>query len=198
MKLILIRHGKTEANERHLYCGSTDISLSENGKSEMMHRRENTVYPNPDGFRILTSGMKRCEETLEILYGKVTHETDCAFCEMDFGAFEMRSYEEMKNDPDYIAWISGDNEANITPGGESGNMMTARVIEGVNRLIEEGGDTLLVTHGGVIAAIMASLFPNAGKNRYEWQPKPGEGYMVDTETNTYDIIKNREKTDSHR
>ena len=30
--ICLIRHGKTEANERHLYCGSTDLSLSEKGR----------------------------------------------------------------------------------------------------------------------------------------------------------------------
>ena len=28
MTIYLIRHGKTEANEKHLYCGSTDLSLS--------------------------------------------------------------------------------------------------------------------------------------------------------------------------
>ena len=33
MTIYLIRHGKTEANERLLYCGSTDLSLTEVGKS---------------------------------------------------------------------------------------------------------------------------------------------------------------------
>ena len=188
MKLILIRHGKTEANEKHLYCGSTDIPLSEGGRAELFHKKETTACPNITGYCILTSGMKRCEETLEILYGNIPHETDAHFCEMNFGAFEMRSYEEMKNDPDYIAWISGDNEANITPGGESGNIMTARVIDGLQRLIEDGRDTLLVTHGGVIAAIMADLFPDEGKNRYEWQPKPGGGYVIDITDKQYEAI----------
>lgn len=35
MKLYLIRHGKTEANERHLYCGSTDLPLSNAGIREL-------------------------------------------------------------------------------------------------------------------------------------------------------------------
>ena len=35
-----------------------------------------------------------------------------------------------------------------------------------------------VTHGGVIAAIMAACFPGEGKNRYQWQPKPGRGYCL--------------------
>lgn len=191
MKLILIRHGKTEANEKHLYCGSTDLPLSENGKAELTERKSAVEYPSIEGFRILTSGMRRCEETLSILYGDIPHETDPAFREMNFGAFEMRSYEEMKNDPDYIAWITGDNEANVTPGGESGNRMTERVINGLNRLIEEDRDTLLVTHGGVIAAIMAYLFAEEGRNRYEWQPKPGGGYLVDTQKLAYCPVENK-------
>ena len=185
MKLILIRHGKTEANEKHLYCGSTDLPLSENGKAELTERKSAVEYPSIEGFRILTSGMRRCEETLSILYGDIPYETDPAFREMNFGAFEMRSYEEMKNDPDYIAWISGDNESNVTPGGESGNIMTARVIRSLERLISDGQDTLLVTHGGVVAAIMSHLFPDEGKNRYEWQPKPGVGYEIDMGSSSY-------------
>ena len=188
MKLILIRHGKTAANEKHLYCGSTDLSLSEGGKAELTERKNTVEYPSLDGFRILSSGMRRCEETLAILFSEIPHETDTAFREMDFGAFEMRSYEEMKLDPAYIAWITGDNEANVTPGGESGNLMTERVIDGLNRLTDAGQDTLLVTHGGVIAAIMAHLFADEDKNRYEWQPKPGVGYMIDLGTGIYTII----------
>ena len=185
MKLILIRHGNTEASEKHLYCGSTDLPLSDAGRAALEERKKTTSYPAADGLRVLTSGMRRCEETLLLLYGEIPHETDPAFREMDCGAFEMRSYEEMKDDPDYIAWITGDNEANVCPGGESGQIMTARVLEGLRKLIADGRDTLLVTHGGVIAAIMAHLFPEEGKNRYKWQPKPGRGYEIETGTKRY-------------
>ena len=162
--------------------------MSESGKTELLVKKQSIPYPDITGFRVLTSGMIRCEETLSILFGNIPHEMDASFREMDFGAFEMRSYEEMKNDPDYIAWISGDNEANLTPGGESGNLMTARVICGLNRLIADGSDMLLVTHGGVIASIMAYLFAGEGKNRYEWQPKPGGGYEIDVKEKQYTVI----------
>ena len=39
-------------------------------------------------------------------------------------------------------------------------------------------DTVIVTHGGVIASIMEHLFPHEKKNRYQWQPKPGDGYAI--------------------
>ena len=188
MKLILIRHGNTEASEKHLYCGSTDLPLSDKGKAALLERKAALGVPELDGFRVVTSGMRRCEETLALLYGIIPHEADPAFREMDCGAFEMRSYEEMKDDPAYIAWISGDNEANVCPGGESGQIMTARVLAGLDRLIADGRDTLLVTHGGVIAAIMAHLFPEEGKNRYEWQPKPGGEYEIELGTEHYRAI----------
>ena len=181
MKLILIRHGNTEANEKHLYCGSTDLPLSEAGKAALSPR----ALPDLPGLRIVTSGLARCEQTLEALYGDVPHEQDPAFREMDFGAFEMRSYEQMKDESAYQAWISGDNEANICPGGESGNQMKARVLAGLERLRSDGRDTLLVTHGGVIAAVMAHLFPEENKNRYQWQPAPGGGYIADLDKKTY-------------
>lgn len=188
MKLILIRHGKTEANEKHLYCGSTDLSLSEAGVNELLELKQTKKYPSAEKMRVITSGMKRCEETLTLLYGELPHDTNPNFREMDFGEFEMRSYEQMKNDPAYIAWISGDNDSNVTPGGESGVMMTARVIRAFDDIKNAGKDTLLVTHGGVIAAIMTHLFHEENKNRYQWQPSEGGGYEIELDSKTYKSI----------
>ena len=181
MKLILIRHGKTEANEKRLYCGSTDVPLCEAGRAELSARRREGRLPDAGGCRIITSPLVRCTETLYILYGVRDAETDADLKEMDLGAFEMHSYEELKDDPAYQAWIAGDNEANITPGGESGQMLCARALRALSRILADGRDTLAVTHGGVIAAIMAHLFPEEKKNRYEWQPDGGGGYVIDTE-----------------
>ena len=95
---------------------------------------------------------------------------------MDFGVFEMHTYEELKDRRDYQAWLTGDNMANIPPEGESGNQMTQRVLSALPDLLKE--DTVLITHGGVIAAMMERLFPEEQKNRYQWQPAPGRGYAV--------------------
>ena len=179
MKLVLLRHGATAANEAHVYCGAADPGLSAAGKTALINRKKTFRYPGIRGMHVITSGMKRCEETLSVLYGDVPHETDCAFREMNFGVFEMRSYEELKTDPLYLDWIAGDNETNIAPGGESGEIMTQRVRAGLERLLRENRDVLLVTHGGVIAAIMSDLFPAEKKNRYEWQPSFGGGYVAD-------------------
>ena len=168
--IYLIRHGKTEANEKHLYCGSTDLPLSNLGAEELRKLRYNVPVRN-----FVTSGMKRTEETLRILFGDVPHTQNPELREVDFGSFEMHSYEELKENSAYLHWISGNNEENIPPHGESGNQMKKRVLSAFAEIPEE---TAIISHGGVIAAIMESLFPEEHKNRYEWQPKPGHGYLL--------------------
>lgn len=170
MSIYLIRHGKTEANESRLYCGSTDLPLSERGAEELKSLSY-SIQPE----RFLTSGMKRTEETLKILFGNVPFFVDTRFREVDFGSFEMKSYAQLKDEPAYQAWISGDNEANVPPNGESGAQMTCRVLEAFREMPD---GTALIAHGGVIAAIMASLFPEEGKHRYQWQPENGYGYEI--------------------
>lgn len=174
MTVYLIRHGRTDANERHLYCGSTDLPLSKEGKAALATQPKINIKAS----RFITSGMRRCDETLAILFGSVPYEVIADFREIDFGAFEMRSYQELKNDPAYQAWLSSDPEISPPPGGESGAQMTARVLAAYKAVEDRKEDTVIVTHGGVIAAIMGSLFPEEGKNRYEWQPKPGAGYAI--------------------
>ena len=170
MTIYLIRHGKTEANEKRLYCGSTDLSLSEMGRGELAQ-----LHYDIENVRFLTSGMKRTNETLHILFGDVPYEVDSRFREVDFGIFEMRNYEELKDTLDYQAWLTGDNESNVPPHGESGLQMKKRVLAALSEIRE---DACIITHGGVIAAIMEQLFPDENKNRYEWQPQPGHGYAI--------------------
>jgi alpha-ribazole phosphatase len=110
------------------------------------------------------------------LFGDVAYEEDPRFREVDFGIFEMHSYEELKDTNEYRSWCKGDNETNIPPGGESGLQMKHRVLEAFSEINE---DTVVICHGGVIAAIMEHLFPEENKTRYDWQPKNGCGYIIE-------------------
>ena len=74
MSIYLIRHGKTEANEKRLYCGRTDLSLSAAGREELLSVRYD-ITPE----RFVTSGMKRTDETLQILFGNVPFSVDVRF-----------------------------------------------------------------------------------------------------------------------
>lgn len=173
MKLFLLRHGLTEANERHLYYGRTDLPLSEAGRAALR-----ACAAPPAVVRYFTSGLLRTEQTLEILCGSVPHTVLPGLREMDFGTFEMKSYMELKGNPDFQRWCEGDNEANRCPGGESANEVTQRALAALSPVLADGLDTLCVTHGGVIAGVLAHWF---GGNRFDWTPQPGCGYCVEAE-----------------
>jgi len=179
MKVYLIRHGRTTANEQWLYAGFTDVELSEGGKTDLADMALQKKYPDVSNLKIYTSGLKRTEQTLNILFGDKEHTALESFKEMNFGDFENRSYEMMKNDPAYIKWCEGDNLKNVCPNGESGFQMAERVFTALHKLLDKKADCLVVCHGGPIAAIMLTLFHEEGKNWYDYQPKNGEGYEIE-------------------
>ncbi len=187
-KLYLLRHGLTRGNLERLYYGSTDLPLCEEGLRQLNALREQGGYPSPEGLLIVTSGMLRTEQTLAAIYGDIAHERWPELREMDFGAFEMKRYEQLKDRADYQSWLSGDMAENHTPGGESEREVFARVLAALARLQAQPRDVLAVVHGGTAVAIMSALFPNEGKNRYEWQPKPGFGYEIDMKNLQYRMI----------
>ncbi len=189
--ILLLRHGSTEANERFLYCGITDISLTDKGKNDLLKkakRYQNRLAvcqkSNAVKTKYFTSGMKRTNETVEILFNTRSYVCLPDFREMNFGIYEMKSYEELKDRTDYKEWISGDYYSNVPKDGESGNRMKERVLSAFDKLSNEletepeGMMYVLVCHGGVIAAIMEYLFPYENRNLYEWQPKRGCGYLL--------------------
>ncbi|MBR3301775.1 MAG: histidine phosphatase family protein [Firmicutes bacterium] len=179
MKLYLIRHGRTQANVTYTYCGRTDIPLSEDGKELLAKMRAEGGYPDPQGLDVYTTGMIRTEQTLRILFGEIPHKLKRSFREMDFGEFEGRTYEDLKDVPEYQAWINGDHMSNVCPGVECGNIMERRVLRGLNALLRKGRDAMVVCHGGTIAIIFQHFFPDSGLNWYEIQPANGTGYMIE-------------------
>ena len=177
-EVLLLRHGRTEANEKRQYCGSTDQPLSAKGREEIENKA--ALY-GPLRGSLYTSGMRRTDGTMEILAGPAcTYRREPGLREMDFGGFEGKTYEELCPDPDYRRWICGDNERNRCPGGESGEQMEERVRRTFDRILREdpAQRIVIVTHGGPIAGLMRHFFPEEDKNRYEWQPGCGEGYLL--------------------
>ena len=178
--IYLFRHGITEGNKRRLYYGSSDIPLIEEGIEAIKTRREAGIYPDLSGFEVITTDLKRTEQTLFEMYGReVPHETDPRMREFSFGDFEMKSYEQLKDREDYQDWITGDNWRNICPNGESGEIMLERSLVAMEDYI--GKDCIIVCHGGVIAGLMLTWFPGdeTAEHFYAWQPKPSEGYRID-------------------
>lgn len=178
--LYLIRHGKTHCNEQRLYCGSTDVSLSEVGIKELEGLKNEFDYPICK--LNFTSGAKRANETFEILYPNINYDKRLGFWEYNFGEFEMKSYETLKEDNNYIQWISDESKEVTCPGGESKKQFYERLkntfLEFINELSRlNENEALIVCHGGTIGTLL-ELFYDDSKDFYSYQPSCGRGYKV--------------------
>ncbi len=178
MILHLIRHGKTLANQDGLYCGKTDLPLTEEGLQAVKDLAAQGIYPSLKGLDVYTSGLARTRQTLEAIYGPVDHKILPGFQEMDFGLFEMKSYEQLKNNPAYLAWIEDETGRLACPEGESSSDFIQRVNSSFEKLKSKKSSALLICHGGVIARLMEQIFPQEGRHFYRWQPRPGLGYSI--------------------
>lgn len=178
MILHLIRHGQTLANQKRLYCGKTDLPLTQEGIEAVKALAARGIYPALEGLAVYTSGLLRAQQTLEAMYGSVSYNILPGFAEMDFGAFEMKSYDELKNCPEYVAWIEDRSGQVSCPDGESANDFACRVIAAFESLKEANRSSLVICHGGVIATLMQRLFPQEPMHFYQWQPKLAEGYSL--------------------
>ena len=176
MKLTLIRHGITHGNKYGLYYGATDLPLLEEGIEELRERRLSHIYPTAPKY--YTSPLQRTQQTLREIYGDVPFTVVESFREMDFGVFEMRTVEDLRRDPDFVAW-GRDVTYNRCPGGESFADVHTRALEAVAPILAAGEDAVCVIHGGVIACLMFHWFP--GKAFDDWMLHPGTGWYVTVE-----------------
>lgn len=191
MIIYLIRHGKTYCNENKLYCGISDVCLSDKGKKELEEKRQSVKYPICK--RKFTSGLIRANETFNILYPNETFEVIKEFSEYNFGEFELKSYEMLKEDKRYLNWILDKSKEVSCPNGESRRdfekRMKRAMTDIVLRLQEENEEeALIVCHGGSIASIL-EIFEKDNLDFYNYQPKCGGGYKLKVEQDIYNLKK---------
>lgn len=186
VKLYLIRHGRTRAVDEHIYCGWTDLPLSERGRTELEQLSESGIYERDMDF-FFTSGMKRCNETLEMIFGQQDYTSVPDIMEMNFGDFELHSYEELKKDADYCAWLEDFENGEVKcRGGESNSEFYERNRRGfmsiLTRIASEKRDTkaAVVCHGGSIGGFMRQ-FVDTSLGFYDAIPSPGRGFAAELE-----------------
>lgn len=176
MELLLIRHSITAGNEKKQYIGATDQPLSEAGRQLAQTKR----YPKPE--KLWVSPMLRCRQTAELLFPDVTQVVVPELRECDFGTFEGKTWEQLREEPVYQAWMDGDRSITF-PEGESLTSFFARCHKGMEWVTEQAqgiGFGAVVTHGGTIMAILERYgVPKAPF--YHWQVGNCGGFRVQVE-----------------
>ncbi|MFQ7473652.1 MAG: phosphoglycerate mutase family protein, partial [Anaerovoracaceae bacterium] len=67
--ICLIRHGITEGNKNRLYYGFSDVPLADEGIDELTKLAQAGIYPYDEEADFYTTGLKRTEQTLSLIYG---------------------------------------------------------------------------------------------------------------------------------
>ena len=176
-KVLILRHGKTEANFEKRYIGSrTDISLSAEGMSAVEAASSQIRQMAGEDIFLVSSPMKRAVQTAEILFPSEEVLLLEGLKEIDFGDFEGRNYEELKDNPDYQRWIDSNGTMPFPNGEDRADFIDRSVAEFYEVLSLSGERTpVIVCHGGNIMGIMSTL---TGKDYFDFMIGNMEGYML--------------------
>ncbi|TKI08027.1 alpha-ribazole phosphatase [Martelella alba] len=165
MNLYLVRHGETQANCDGVYCGVSDVPLTARGRRQAAQVARQLAGVRFD--RVLASGLRRTQETAQILCPDSPPECRPIWNEMDFGEWELRHHRDLRREDAirYRAWCD-DWQQTVPPGGESFPAFSRRVAGAAGELARENpaGTLLLVGHQGVLSLLLAVLLglPPAG------------------------------------
>lgn len=188
-----IRHGITEGIINKWYYGSSDLPLTDEGYEALRELMAEGIYPPLGDADCYTSGMLRADQTLKVIYGNVPFKTIPLLREMSFGSWECKTFNELQKEPEYEEWINNKEGSFAFPGGgDSVISFNERIQKGLKELCgyqrlkelsrrHSGKDTvsIMVCHGGTIAAAMEGWFPGDRENFWQWIPATGRGFTVE-------------------
>lgn len=184
-EVLFVRHTAVSDKYQSLCYGASDVELSPAGKLHARDVAESLVESPID--RIVHSGLGRARvlaEHLSELTGQSLEER-VHFRERDFGSWEMSSWD------DIYAEYGGEMLKMITepdtyrPGGAETTCEFVERIVDACRDLHQPGRTVVVCHGGVIAAL-SGLIERAGLTRWmDYVPAHGEVCPLDPVTSEH-------------
>lgn len=159
-RILLMRHGETDASAKGRCYGKLDVPLSHEGRLQV--QRSAALIKCLEPNLIISSPRVRASDSAAIVSNacKAAVQIEENFAELDFGDCEGKRYEEVEQeDPEFYAnWMA--NPTDVTfPNGESYSGMARRVVSTYQHLVEraEHAKLLVVAHGGVNRIILAHV-----------------------------------------
>ena len=159
MLLYLVRHGETDWNLQRRIQGSTDIPLNATGRDQA--KATGTLLARREWDAIYSSPLSRAMETGELIakeLGMPGPIPVADLVERAYGAAEGLA------DPELARLFPDGSEV---PGRESREDVVARVMPALLGLAAQHPDEaiIVVSHGGVIRAILSEVDPQGGHGR---------------------------------
>ncbi|CAN5848468.1 hypothetical protein BH23ACT11_BH23ACT11_11170 [soil metagenome] len=174
VRLLLARHGQSEWHHDNRYAGRSDIALTEIGQreAEVLARRAREEEP----VSVICSPLVRAIDTARPAAAAcgVELEIEERLREIDFGAWEGRTFEEVREDnPDQVEKFERVPDDAPFPNGESLPDAAARALE-VYRDIHrrhEGQTVLIVAHNTLLRLSLCTMLGIPLKNYRKRLPR---------------------------
>jgi broad specificity phosphatase PhoE len=142
-RLLLLRHGETEWSLSGQHTGSTEIDLTENGRTQAKLAGGVLHGLSLDNPLVISSPRQRARVTAE-LAGLTVDEISPLLAEWDYGEYEGVTTKTIRETvPDWLVWTHG------CPGGESVAQVSDRADQAIAmaRQYMESRDVVFVSHG---------------------------------------------------
>ncbi|WP_047535491.1 alpha-ribazole phosphatase [Methylotenera sp. N17] len=153
MRLTLIRHTSLQIPAGVCY-GQTDVDVAATFMREATHARDKLKHLTFDA--VFSSPLQRCVKLAHALVtDNIAH--DERLKELHFGDWEMRAWDDIPRDV-FDHWAQ--NYAELAPpNGETFSQLQQRGVAFVEEILQQHpqGHVLVVTHGGMIRAILAHV-----------------------------------------
>jgi len=174
--IYLIRHTKTDTLKGLCY-GQTDVALADSFLEEARQLQQKLPELKPNSL-VFSSPLTRCAQLAEKISDKVT--IDKRLSELDFGDWEYRRFDDIDV---YVLQQWTDNFVHVAPpNGESFIDLCQRagafwqdVVHGMNPAAEQ---ILIITHAGVIRALLAHILKLPPANAFQFRVDVGSVHKL--------------------
>ncbi|MEM7409896.1 MAG: histidine phosphatase family protein [Myxococcota bacterium] len=160
-RIVLLRHGNTVGDSHERFHGSSDVSLSDEGRGQV--RAAGLAMATEVFDLVVSSPLSRAWQSASMLAGGQPVRLMPEFREIHFGRWEgLTAQEIQERDPAlYQAWQEGAADFGF-PNGEPLDAFRTRVLAGLDQLKNSGAaNILVVAHKGVIRTIVQQLVGEA-------------------------------------
>lgn len=157
-KVVLWRHGRTDWNDDNRFQGHIDIPLNAVGREQASSAAARLASLHPEV--IVSSDLSRAADTAQMLAdltGLSVLQTP-QLRETHGGTWEGQYARDLKDDPLYLEWLSGDDAA--AGGSETRSQVgdrAAAVVREVVAGLGPRGLAVVVSHGGTIRSTLGRM-----------------------------------------
>jgi alpha-ribazole phosphatase len=215
MRLILVRHGETDANRLRQYVGRTDVLLNEVGREQAKKAAQQVAnlnlyvpqvrnlgsLPHLTIHKAIHSPYERTTETAVLIMRHLTNgdelrtdfwATDNRLAELHFGDWEGLTYEQAEQQDRGRLWAWYDDPWNTTPpNGESLRELARRVAGWVAEIVGDADwqqkTLLIVSHGGPLRWFLAEYVLRDREQFHALKWEPGQVVVCSHEAGVWTL-----------